>query len=201
MLTADQCRSLQCLAEMMIPASVEYGVPSAGDDAILADILQSVGRDAEHVIAVLRTLDATAGGPFADMDPQLRNAIAAQLRETGGEGLTSLTRIILQCYYRDDRVMRSLGMEPRPPFPKRLRGGTRRLVPLDPVRAPEALSRHRLTEIGSQPSTSTDRHRRHQQQPPANGKRTPRQRHAGRPARRLSSPQQDPQSTMGRRAS
>ena len=118
MLPANQCRSLQCLAEMMIPASVEYGVPSAGDDAILADILQSLGRDAEPVTAVLRTLEAMAGGPFADLDPQRRNAIAARLRETGGEGLTYLTRIILQCYYRDDRVMRSLGMEPRPPFPK-----------------------------------------------------------------------------------
>ena len=28
------------------------------------------------------------------------------------------TRIVLQCYYRDDRVMISLGMEPRAPFPK-----------------------------------------------------------------------------------
>ena len=27
-------------------------------------------------------------------------------------------RIVLLCYYRDDRVMLSLGMEPRPQFPK-----------------------------------------------------------------------------------
>ena len=101
MLPANQCRSLQSLAEMMIPASVEYGVPSAGDDAILTDTLQSLGRDAEPVTAVLRTLDAMAGGSFADLDPQRRNAVAARLRETGGEGLTYLTRIILQCYYRD----------------------------------------------------------------------------------------------------
>ena len=40
------------------------------------------------------------------------------MRETGGDALAYLTRIILQCYYRDDRVMRSLGMEPRPPYPK-----------------------------------------------------------------------------------
>jgi len=25
---------------------------------------------------------------------------------------------VLQCYYRDDRVLRSLGLELRPPFPK-----------------------------------------------------------------------------------
>jgi hypothetical protein len=29
-----------------------------------------------------------------------------------------LVRVVLLCYYRDDRVMRSLGQEPRPPFPK-----------------------------------------------------------------------------------
>ena len=85
MLSADQCRSLRCVAEMMIPASAEYGVPSAGDDAIFGDILQSVGRDAGHVIAVLQTLDAMSGGPFADLGPQRRDAIAAQLRETGGD--------------------------------------------------------------------------------------------------------------------
>ena len=32
-------------------------------------------------------------------------------------GVLVLSSVILQCYYRDDRVMRSLGMEPRPPFP------------------------------------------------------------------------------------
>jgi hypothetical protein len=118
MLSADQRRSLRRLAEMMIPASAEYGVPSAADDAIFGDILQSLGRDARHVIAVLQALDAMSGGPFADLDRQRQDAVAARLRETGGEALTYLNRIILQCYYRDDRVMRSLGMEPRPPFPK-----------------------------------------------------------------------------------
>jgi hypothetical protein len=32
--------------------------------------------------------------------------------------LTALVRVVLLCYYRDDRVMRSLGQEPRPPFPE-----------------------------------------------------------------------------------
>ncbi len=33
--------------------------------------------------------------------------------------LCALNRVVLLCYYRDDRVMRSLGQEPRSPFPKR----------------------------------------------------------------------------------
>ena len=61
-LSPDECRSLRCLAEMMIPASDEYDVPSAGDDVIFADILRSFGRDAEHVVAVLQMLDGISGG-------------------------------------------------------------------------------------------------------------------------------------------
>jgi hypothetical protein len=141
MLSADQCRSLRSVAQMMIPASADYGVPSAGDDAIFDDILQSLGRDAEHVIAVLQTLDAISGGPFANLDPQRQDAVAAQLRGTGGEALTSLTRVILQCYYRDDRVMRSLGMEQRPPFPKGFEVEEGDWSLLDPVRARPKLYR------------------------------------------------------------
>jgi hypothetical protein len=141
MLSADQCRSLRCLAEMMIPESAEYDVPSAGDDAIFGDIMRSLGRDEAHVIAVLQMLNAMSGGPFADLDPQRREAVAARLRETGGEALTSLTRIILQCYYRDDRVMQSLGMEPRPPFPKGFEVEQGDWSLLDPVRVRPKLYR------------------------------------------------------------
>ena len=139
MLSADQCRSLRCLAEMMIPASAEYDVPGAGDEAMFGEILRSLGRDAGPVTAVLQTLDAD--GPFADLDPQRRDAVAAQLRETGGGGLAYLTRIILQCYYRDDRVMRSLGLEPRPPYPKGFEVEQGDWSLLDPVRARPKLYR------------------------------------------------------------
>jgi hypothetical protein len=141
MLSADQRRSLRRLAEMMIPASAEYGIPSAADDAIFSDILRSLGRDTEHVIALMGMLDAQSGGPFADLDPQRQDALAAQLRATAGEALTYLTRIILQCYYRDDRVMRSLGMEPRPPFPKGFEVEQGDWSLLDPVRARPKLYR------------------------------------------------------------
>ena len=120
-------------------ASAEYDVPSAGDEAIFGEILRSLGRDAGPVTAVLQMRDAE--GPFADIDPQRRDAIAARLRETGGGALAYLTRIILQCYYQDDRVMRSLGMEPRPPFPEgfEVEQGDRSL--LDPVRGRPKLYR------------------------------------------------------------
>ena len=48
-------------------------------------------------------------------------AAAARLEnanELRGAVMTALGRAVLQCYYRDDRVIRSLGLDPRAPFPK-----------------------------------------------------------------------------------
>ena len=60
---------------------------------------------------------------------------ASRVREAGGQSLLYLSQIVLQCYYRDDRVMRSLGMEVRPPFPKGFVVEQGDWSLLDPVRA------------------------------------------------------------------
>jgi hypothetical protein len=54
----------------------------------------------------------------AGLDPARREAAAIELRTQGGAAVATLTRVVLQCYYRDDRVVRSLGLERRPPYPK-----------------------------------------------------------------------------------
>ena len=61
--------------------------------------------------------------------------VAAKWRAVERPALATLRRVILQCYYRDDRVVRALGREARPPFPKGnvLEQGDWSL--LDPVRA------------------------------------------------------------------
>jgi hypothetical protein len=117
-LSEENARDLLCLAGMMIPASAEYGVPGADDAVIFATILKSLGRDLGHAHAALRDLAALSGGAFADLDPARREEVAASFHAAGGEALAILHRVILLCYYRDDRVMRSLDMEVRPPFPK-----------------------------------------------------------------------------------
>jgi len=86
-------------------------------------------------------LDTMAGGVFADLDAERRDAVAARLREAGGEALMGVSRIIVQCYYRDDRVMQSLGLEARPPFPKGFEVEQGDWSLLDPVRARPRLYR------------------------------------------------------------
>jgi hypothetical protein len=134
-LTPAESRDLRCIAGMMIPASKEFSVPSADDPAIFADIVASLGRDLSVVQTALSELTALAGGPFADLESGRREAVVAAFRERGGASVATLSRVILQCYYRDDRVVRSLGLEPRAPFPKGhvLEQGDWSL--LDPVRA------------------------------------------------------------------
>ena len=116
-LTVIETRDLRAFAGTMIPASERYGVPGADDEAIFGDIVKSLGRDREDIGLALKRLAILAGGAFSDLPADRRLAVANDLRAEGGVPLAALTRVILLCYYRDDRVMRSLGQEPRPPFP------------------------------------------------------------------------------------
>jgi len=134
-LTPAHRGDLRVIAGTMIPASAEFDVPGADDPAIQADIVATLGRDAVLVREALDQLARLAGSPLADLDPARRAAVAMELRAKGGPAVATLTRVVLQCYYRDDRVVRSLGLEPRPPYPKGhvLEDGDWSL--LDPVRA------------------------------------------------------------------
>jgi len=117
-LTAEQIRDFRALAGIIIPPSATYGVPGADDERIFGDILNSLERDRDDIRRALAHLVRLAGGAFAELDPARRAEIASTFREAGGAPLAALVRVVLLCYYRDDRVMRSLGLEPRPPFPK-----------------------------------------------------------------------------------
>jgi hypothetical protein len=117
-LTATQRNDLRTVAAMIVPASDEYKVPGADDPAIQADMLATLGRDTMLVRAALDHLARLAGKPLAELDAERRDETAKQFRATGGAAAATLVRVVLQCYYRDDRVLRSLGLELRAPFPK-----------------------------------------------------------------------------------
>jgi hypothetical protein len=133
-LTPRQSDDLRAIAGVIIPASTEFDLPGADDPAIQADIVATLGRDTGLVRQALDELARLAGSPLASLDPTRRESVGMELRAKGGAAVATLTRVILQCYYRDDRVVRSLGLEPRPPYPKGhvLEDGDWSL--LDPVR-------------------------------------------------------------------
>lgn len=117
-LTPVELRDFRRLAGIMLPASASYCVPGADDEAIFADIVRSLGRDRNAVGRALATLRDLAGGDFAALEPANAEAAAMVLLGRRGAETTALGRAVLQCYYRDDRVIRALGLEPRAPFPK-----------------------------------------------------------------------------------
>jgi hypothetical protein len=133
-LTSTQRDDLRTVAAMIIPASDEYKVPGADDSAIQADMLATLGRDTALVKQALDHLARLASRPLAQLDAAKRDAVATEFRATGGAAAATLVRVVLQCYYRDDRVLRSLGLELRAPFPRgyTLKEGDWSL--LDPVR-------------------------------------------------------------------
>jgi hypothetical protein len=117
-LTPAELRDLRRLAGFMVPASIEYAVPGADDEAIFADIASSLGRDSNDVRTALAMLREIAGGDFTGLDDATAEAAAMTLLGRDGPAVTALGRAVLQCYYRDDRVMHALGLELRAPYPQ-----------------------------------------------------------------------------------
>jgi hypothetical protein len=102
---------------LIVPASKKFSVPGADDPIVFADIVASMRHELNDIRAALQLASGLRGQPLASLELADQMQISAELRAMGGRAVDTLTRHILLCYYRDDRVMRSLGIEPRPPFP------------------------------------------------------------------------------------
>ncbi len=117
-LTATEACDLRRLAGFMIPADPAHGVPGADDPAIVQDVIATLRRDTADVKQALAALAALAGGSFADLDDGAAEAVAMRLLAETTRPVLALGRVVLSAYYRDDRVVRSLGREPGAPFPR-----------------------------------------------------------------------------------
>lgn len=140
-LTQSEQRALRRVAGLMIPASTPHGVPGADDAAIFADILTTARATAAPIREALARLDAVAGATFADLDANAQRDACARLRAVEPVLAWTFVQLIVPCYYRDDRVMGSLGMEARAPFPKGYDVEQGDWSLLDPVRARPKLYR------------------------------------------------------------
>lgn len=130
---------LAALAGTMIPASEKYGVPGADDPDIVARLLQVSGPFRDPLLAVLTGLNGAARDThdmdFTALETSARLAFIETFRAQAPEVMGLLVSLITQCYYTDDRVMVSLGMAPRPPFPEGYELAQGDWSLLDPVRA------------------------------------------------------------------
>jgi hypothetical protein len=117
-ITDAELRDLRDIAGTMIPADAKRRLPGADDPAIQADIARTVGRDLPLVKQAIAAIAAKSGGAFAALDQDRREALINDYHAGRSAPVMTLGRVILGAYYRDDRVLTALGVEPRAPFPK-----------------------------------------------------------------------------------
>lgn len=117
-LSQADTETLRALAAVMVPADADLKVPAADDPVIFADILRSIGRDLAALRRALGQLRERAGADPAILELDAREVLVQAYQAQGGPEVAALCRCVMQCYYRDDRVVLLLGLEPRPPFPK-----------------------------------------------------------------------------------
>ncbi len=105
--TPEEQERLRVLAGLIVPASAEYNVPGADEEPVFADILQSAVAQQAEIKAAL-AFAGNLDGPLEDNVPLLQTS----------EVVAPVVVLVMQCYYRADAVLVSLGMEPRPPYPQ-----------------------------------------------------------------------------------
>ncbi len=130
--------ALKVISGLMIPASDEYDLPGADEAQIFADVLNRLGSAPDLISDGVRALNDSARAQhqknFVDVPDSDRPALVQGLFAGHTTFLRTLMATVIQCYYEDARVMRSLDMELRPPFPGGFEVEQGEWSLLDPVR-------------------------------------------------------------------
>lgn len=109
---------LKRLAGCLIPPDSGFAVPGADDPAIQQSLLRIVADRAEPIREALTRFAAFAGEVDAALRADELLRTFEEFRSQHVREAMPLISAVLQAYYQDDRIMRSLGMEARPPFPE-----------------------------------------------------------------------------------
>jgi hypothetical protein len=133
-LSDTETATLQAAVGRIIPPSAQRGLPGANDPQIVADIVGSLGRYEGEIREALRLIEAAAGGALATLGEVQQMAVLTRFRAEQPALAASLGAVAARCYYRDDRVMRAIGMEVRPPYPRGYELDRGDWSLLDPVR-------------------------------------------------------------------
>ena len=130
--TEQERQVIGLIAGCVIPEDVSLALPGANDPAIMAIVLDKIAEQfAERVRAGIAQL-------LAEMDPKSLSP-EALLDFLEGDArfrsfLQMLTIAVMQGYYQDSRVLESLGLASRPPFPAGHDVATGDWSLLDPVK-------------------------------------------------------------------
>ncbi len=112
-------KTFAALLDTMIPVNEAICAPSAGSEEIVNDVIASISSDAsKHLVELLKELNgSTPGMTFEQSDFDARWEAFTNIERDKPHIVRLLGGILLQCYYRNDQVLESLGLEARSPFP------------------------------------------------------------------------------------
>ena len=107
-------RVITAISEGNITNDESRGLPASSDPPILSLILEKAEHFSERLKPDIQRLLAETD-PFGVSPTELTNQLD---KDPGFRSFGRiLTIIIMQAYYQDPRVLQSLGLEARPPFP------------------------------------------------------------------------------------
>jgi hypothetical protein len=127
--------ALGALLSTLIPPDAARGLPGAGEVDFVAYMrdqnIESFVRDG------LAQLDkdsvAKFQAPFGRLNPAQQADAVGITEKTNALFFRSFMKHVVQCYYQDDRVLRGIGTEARPPFPDGFHVDEGDLTLLEPV--------------------------------------------------------------------
>ena len=123
---------------LIIPKSTKYEVPGADDPKIFSKILNLCEKKQKFISQHLNTIEKTSRAqykkPFVEADFEIKTNILNSLGRDS-QFFSFLIKTVVQFYYQDDRVLKSLDIAARPPYPLGHEVEQGDLSLLEPVRA------------------------------------------------------------------
>lgn len=114
-LTAEERQRLAPLLNTLIPPHADRGLPGGADVGFGEHCDDPAVR--AIVRASLASLREWSDAAFEALDAPQRVELVRQLERERVLEFRELLKSVVARYYLDDRVMRAIGVEPRPPFP------------------------------------------------------------------------------------
>ena len=116
----EQKRTLTALLNLIIPASEDGKMPGANDVGFFSYI------NNENVLSfikegLIRIIDESHNHydrEFSALSVAQQSELVNGLKRVLFRFFKNLTTHVVQCYYQHDDVLKAIGLEARPPFPK-----------------------------------------------------------------------------------
>ena len=118
-LNVEQKKILIVILNMIIPRSEDGKMPGAIDVGFFTfiDNTEKFFWIKEGINKIIDEAQNKYGNNFSNLDVSEQTEIINQLRRTYFRFFNNLTIQVMQCYYKNENVLESIGLEGRPPFP------------------------------------------------------------------------------------